>query len=299
MSPDPGRGPAPLRFNGDAPRHRRSVPAREIAPGDRFMRRTGMPSPPVKSATVVRDSFGTEAYVAAVLQDGTQVTIAIASSIRVYTHRAPGRGLEDLIALPVEEGSAEAALIAASTSRPDDAELLDVALKLSPGINTRAGAHLADLAWAADRLAVEHADPGAATPLLATLTALDYDGNEGRWRAVRHGLALAAWLAAAQGHDDDALALGERLASGEDAAIEEMPGPARAIRRREMTHPVLPERDIQRARDTGATDEERTLRLLRLDLLLTLWAHGRSDVPRHDLARMIDVEMRALGPSVA
>ncbi|RII42082.1 DUF6707 family protein [Galactobacter valiniphilus] len=285
-----------VRFDGEAPRHRRSVPARDIAPGDRFMRRSGLPSPPVKSARVVRDSFGTDAYVSVRLADGTEVIVAIASSIRVYTERTPGRGLEDLIAVQAEAGSAEEALIAASTARPDDEALMDVALKLGPGINPRAGAHLADLAWAADRLAVEHGDPAAATPLLAFLTSLDFDGNEGRWRPIRHALALAAWLARRQGHDDAAVALGARLAAGEEAAIAELRGPAQAIRRREITDPVMPDREIQRARDTGARADERELRLLRLDLLLTQLAHGRSGVGPAELGRAVAAEFVALGP---
>ena len=285
-----------LRFDGEAPRHRRSVPAREVAAGDRFMRRSGLPSAPVKSVRVVKDSFGTETYVQARLQDGTEVIIAIASSIRIYTERAAGPGFAQLLALAVEPDSPEAALVAAAQDHPDDAELLDLALRLAPGINTRAGAHLADLSWAADRLAVEHADTLGAMPLLAALTALDFDGNEGRWRPVRHALALSAWLARSEAHDDAADALGARVLAGERAAMSELPGPAQAIRRRELSHPVLSERDIQRARDLGARADERVLRLARLDVLLMQLAHGQAGMDRTELSRMITEEFKALGP---
>lgn len=260
------------------------------------MRRNGKPSVAVKSVRTVRDSFGTDAYVEALLVDGTRVTIAIASSIRVYTERAAGPGFADLIALPTEAGSAEAALVAAVQAYPEDGELLDTALRLAAGINPRAGAHLADLAWAADRLVVEHGDIPAGMPLLAALTVLSFDGNEGRWRAVRHGLALSAWLARQQGVNDAAAELGARIRRGEEEALEEMRGPSAVIRRRELSHPVFPEREIQKARDTGAIQEERQLRLTRLDLLLAQLATGWAGLDQTELTRLITAELAALGP---
>lgn len=285
-----------MRFDGESPRHRRSVPAREIAAGDRFMRRTGTPSAPVRRVRTVRDSFGTEAYVEATLVDNTTVTIAIASSIRVYTERSVGPGLNELLALPVEQNSPEAALIAAAQAYPEDGELLDAALRLGGGVNPRAGAHLADLAWAADRLAVEHHDAAAARPLLAALTVLEFDGNEGRWRSVRHALALSAWLAVRDGVPEAAAELGARIMQGEEAALAEMRGPTAVIRRHELKHPVFPEREIQRARDTGAVRDERRLRLARLDLLLTQRATGAGGLDEAELERLIDAEFTALGP---
>ncbi|RKW69895.1 DUF6707 family protein [Galactobacter caseinivorans] len=286
----------PVRFDGEAPRHRRSVSARQISAGDRFMRRNGKPSVAVKSVRVVRDSFGTDAYVEAQLMDGVRVTIAIASSIRVYTERAAGPGFSDLIALPTEAGTAEAALVAAVQAYPEDGELLDTALRLAPGINPRAGAHLVDLAWAADRLVVEHGDTEAGMPLLAALTVLSFDGNEGRWRAVRHGLALSAWLARQQGVMDAAAELGARIRRGEEEALEDMRGPVAAIRRRELSNPVFPEREIQKARDTGAIQDERQLRLTRLDLLLAQLATGWAGLNEAELTRLISAELAALGP---
>lgn len=277
------------------PRHRRSVPAVDVAAGDRFMRRDGRPSAAVAAVKVVKDSFGTDAYVRATLTDKTEVTIAIASSIRVYTERVAGPGLDELIALPVQADSPEASLAAAARAHPDDGELVQTALRLVPGINLRAGAHLSDLADAADRLVLRHADGSAASGLIAALTSLDYDGNEGRWRPVRHGLALAAWLAERDGHPVEAQALAARLRAGEEEALAELNGPAAAIRRREVTEPHLHEKEIQRARETGNLDAERSLRHARWRMLLALLAHGEGPFDDDELRRRIDAEVAALG----
>ncbi|MGO1319592.1 MAG: DUF6707 family protein [Galactobacter sp.] len=260
------------RFSG--PRSRRQAKAREIAAGDRFMRRDGLPSAAVVSTRVVTDSFGTDMCVEAVLEDRTRVRIAVGSTVRVYTDRTPPPGLKDLLTMTVPETGPEAALLAATESHREDEELVRIALNLVPGINVRAGAHLTDLATAVDRLVVVHSDTEAARPLLAHLTDRGFDGNENRWWPVRHGLALASWLAIV--HDDTAAAAayGTALRAGEDEVLTEMRGPAAKIRRHEMTRPASFDREIQRASELGRHADEARLRWARLDQSLTQLATG-------------------------
>lgn len=273
---------------------RRQVEAKAVGPGDRFMRRNGMPSEPVRAVKVVRDSFGTEAYVQATLTDRTVVTIAIGSSVRVFTERPAAPGFGDLASLPVTPGSPEEALVTAARAYPEDTALTATALRLGPRINPRAGAHLDDLVDAAERLVVIHQDRAAAAPLLAVLTDLGFDGNEGRWRATRAALALAAWLATADGDSERAEDLGARLRVGEDLAIAELRGPTAAIRRRELADPSLPERDVQRAREDNATDSELRLRRIKLDILLSQAAAGWAGWDRDELASKIEAEIAAI-----
>ncbi|MDZ3744477.1 DUF6707 family protein [Pseudoglutamicibacter cumminsii] len=93
-----------VNFDGNFPRYRQAIPARDITKGDRFMRRSGMPSQPVRSATIVKDSFGTDAYVDVVLEDGTHATVAINSTIRVFTERDLGPGIDELSRFPLRTG---------------------------------------------------------------------------------------------------------------------------------------------------------------------------------------------------
>ncbi|MGO3152328.1 MAG: DUF6707 family protein [Galactobacter sp.] len=280
------------RFSG--PRSRRQAKAREIAAGDRFMRRDGLPSSAVVSTRVLRDSFGSDMCVEAVLEDRTQVRIAIGSTVRVYTDRTPPPGLKDLLTMTVPETGPEAALLSATEAHREDAELVRIALNLVPGINVRAGAHLADLATAVDRLIVVHADLEAARPLLTHLTDRGFDGNENRWWPVRHGLALAAWLAVADDDSAAAAAFGTALRSGEDEVLAEMRGPAARIRRHEMTRPASFDREIQRASELGRHDDEARLRWARLDQSLTQLATGWAGWNQSELLATIALDVEVL-----
>jgi hypothetical protein len=238
------------------------------------MQRDGLPSAAVVSTRVLRDSFGTDMCVEATLEDRTRVRIAIASAVRVYTDRTPPPGLKDLLTMTIPEGGPEAALLTATEAHRDDEQLVRIALNLVPGINVRAGAHLTDLATAVDRLVVVHDDVEAARPLLAHLIDRGFDGNENRWWPVRHGLAMAAWLAVM--HDDASAAVeyGAALRAGEDEALLQMRGPAVRIREYEMRRPQSPDREIQRASELGRDHDEARLRWSRLDQSLTQLATG-------------------------
>lgn len=258
------------------------------------MQRNGLPSAAVVSTRVVRDSFGTDSHVLATLEDRTQVSIAIGSSVRVYTDRTPPPGLKDLMTMTVPDEGPEAALLAAAEAHPLDERLVRIGLSLVPGVNGRAGAHLAGLAEAADRLVVVHDDAAAARPLLAFLCARGHDGNEGRWRAVRHGLALASWVAVRDGDASTSARYGEALVAGEEAALADLRGPAARIRVHENTHPIPPDRDIQRARELGQFAEETRLRWVRLDLWLTQLATGWAGWHEGELLAAIEADVAAL-----
>lgn len=281
-----------VNFDGNFPRYRQAIPARDITKGDRFMRRSGMPSQPVRSATIVKDSFGTDAYVDVVLEDGTHATVAINSTIRVFTERDLGPGIDELLAVPVEDGTAEAALVEAAATYRKDHQMLTAALRVAPGINTRAGSHLDTLAWAAYQLAIVYENTDLTWPVLNVLSQQTFADNTTRWVPARQGLALASWLARQAGDHDAAAGYAEQLKEGEEALIATLPGSAREIHRRQLEHASLYDREIQRARDTLNADLELDLRWNRLKSLMVTTAYRLAfERERPDYLALIEREI--------
>lgn len=283
---------ATVHFDGRFPRHRQAIPARNITKGDRFMHRSGLPSEPVQSARVVKDSFGTDAYVDVVLEDGSHATVAINSTIRVFTERNLGPGIDELLAVPVEEGSAEAALVEAAKAHRKDAQLLSAALRVAPGINTRAGSHLDSLVWAAFQLAVVYEDTEFVWPILNVLTQQSFEDNATRWLPTRYGLALACWLARQAADHDAATGYAQQLKGGEEALIATLPGTAREIHRRQLEHASLYDREIQRARDSLNAPLELEFRWSRLKSLMVTTAYRLAfERERPDFIALIEREL--------
>jgi hypothetical protein len=275
----------------------RSVPAEKVAPGHRFITRTGTPSRPVAAVRTVADSFGTPALVEATLEDGQGVTIACGSWIRVHTTEpAPEPTLRDLELIPVEEGTPEADLLGIARAYPHDQRILGPAARLVRGLNVKAGAHLGDVRNLAHLLFVELDDRDNAWKALRILTELPFDGNFGRWKHTQSALSMAAFLA----DDDGDAAAAERYSAALRVTdhVEQDPLKAKLtaeVRQRQLDEPNLFDREIHRAAAAHDAAAEHEWRTARLDALLLLRAHGGSRTLDHDeLGRMIRHELAAL-----
>ncbi|MEE1621857.1 DUF6707 family protein [Zafaria sp. Z1313] len=275
----------------------RSVRAEKVAPGHRFITRTGAPSLPVASVRTVQDSFGTPAYVEAVLESGQTATIAYGSSIRVHTTEPPPEvTLDELTVIPVEDGSPEAVLIEIAREYPWDQRVLEPIARLSRGFNAKAGAHLEDVRLLARLLLVDLQDRANAWRALGILTELPFDGNFGRWKTIQLALAAASYLA----FDDGDAEAADRYAEALRATDHVEADPVRSrlgaeLRQRQLDEPNLFDREIHRAAATGDRESEREWRLQRFEALLHLRAHGGSrTLGADELARMIRHELDAL-----
>lgn len=276
--------------------HLRSVRAAEVAPGDRFLTRQGDPSAPVTAVRTTRDDFGTPALVIATLQDGREVRIAYASSIRVRTTR-PAAALDPATAFaPVQEGSPEATVVALAKRHPQDQHALGLAAKLSRGINLRSGSQLEDIDTLARYLFTELDDADSALEATKLLTELPYDGAMGRWKSIESSLALAANIHFHRGEDERGEALGERLREPD----EDEPDPLRRkvageVRQRQLDEPNLYDREIERAQAADDDRAERSWRSARLSTLFFLRARGGSrTLTDAELDRRINLEVTAL-----
>ncbi|GER22810.1 hypothetical protein NCCP1664_13070 [Zafaria cholistanensis] len=273
----------------------RGVRAEKVVAGNRFITRTGTPSPPVVSVRTIHDSFGTPAMVEARLEGGRAVRIAYGSTIRVHTNEpAPEPTLEDLPA-HAADGSPEAVLVAAAREHPEDPRVVAAVARLSRGLNVKSGAHLHDVAELAHLLFVELDDRESAWCVLGLLTGLEFDGNLGRWKHVQSALALAAFLSDQDGDAAAAAHFGSLLRAADTAE-----DPARArleaeVLQRRLDNPDLFDREIRRAAAAGNTDAEHVWRNRRLRTLLFLRAHGGSrTLDADELGRLVQLELDAL-----
>lgn len=168
--------------------------------------------------------------------------------------------------------------------------------RLAKGINTKSGACLQDLRELAFELYVGQNDPENAQKVADLLAVVPFDGNPGRWASVESGLALAAHLARERGEDDRSAAYSELLRAPETAEADPFRAQMAArVRQRTLNEPDLYDKEVARAAETGDEAEERSWRILRLDALLHLRAHGGSEAfDRAELDRRIQIELDAV-----
>ncbi|MGJ9404342.1 DUF6707 family protein [Arthrobacter sp. KK5.5] len=277
--------------------HIRSVRAEKVAPGNRFITRTGAPSLPVTGLRTVQDSFGTPAYIEATLESGQTVTIACGSTLRVHTTEPPPEAtLDELTVIPVEEGSPESVLISIAREYPWDQRVLAPVARLSRGFNAKAGAQLEDVRDLAHLLLVELDDRTNAWRALGILTELPFDGNFGRWKSIQGALAMAAFLAEDDGDAASARNYAEALRATDHFEEDPLKSKLTAeVRQRQMDSPNLFDREIHRAAAATDTAAEHEWRTQRLDALFHLRAHGGSrTLDADELGRMIRHELDVL-----
>jgi hypothetical protein len=190
---------------------------------------------------------------------------------------ASGPSEADLALIPVSELTPESVVEAAAEAHPDALGVLLLSDRLTKGINTKSGSCLKDLSDLAHELFVVLKDADNALAVADLLTVLPFDGNPGRWSSVEAALALASYICRQRGETERA-AVYEKFLRAPDA-METDPFKARInakVRQRSLNEPNLYDKEIFRAIDNSNPDAEREWRLLRLEALLFLRAHGGS-----------------------
>ena len=231
-------------------------------------------------------------------EDGspTAASAVVVPPLPVAPPAASGPSEADLALIPVAEGTPESVVAAAAEAHPGALGVLLLSDRLVKGINTKSGSCLKDLSDLAHELFVVLKDADNALAVADLLNVLPFDGNPGRWASVEASLALASYICRQRGEEDRA-AVYEKFLRAPDA-METDPFKARInakVRQRSLNEPNLYDKEIFRAIDSSNPDAEREWRLLRLEALLFLRAHGGSQtIGGAELERRIGNELESV-----
>lgn len=209
-----------------------------------------------------------------------------------------GPSEEDLALVPAFAGAPESVVEAAAEAHPGSVGVLLLSERLAKGINTKSGSCLKDLSDLAHELFVILKDAENALAVADLLNVLPFDGNPGRWASVEASLALSSYICRQLGQEERAAAY-ERFLRAPDA-MELDPFKARInakVRQRSLNEPNFYDKEIFRSIDSSNPDAEREWRLLRLEALLFLRAHGGSEtIGAPELERRIGHELDSVRP---
>src|SRR6478735_1121733 len=202
----------------------------------------------------------------------------------------------DLALIPAPDGTPESVVEAAAEAHPGAVGVLLLSERLAKGINTKSGSCLKDLSYLAHELFVTLKDPDNAMAVADLLNVLPFDGNPDRWASVESSLALSSYICRQLGQDQRAGIYETLLRAPE--AMETDPFKARInakVRQRSLNAPNLYDKEIFRSIDNANQDAERDWRLLRLEALLFLRAHGGSEtIGTVELERRIANELESV-----
>ncbi len=202
----------------------------------------------------------------------------------------------DLALIPAPDGTPESVVEAAAEDHPGAVGVLLLSERLAKGINTKSGSCLKDLSDLAHELFVTLKDPDNALAVADLLNVLPFDGNPDRWASVESSLALSSYICRQLGQDQRA-GIYEKLLRAPEA-METDPFKARInakVRQRSLNEPNLYDKEIFRSIDNANQDAEREWRLLRLEALLFLRAHGGSEtIGTVELERRIANELESV-----
>ncbi|HYH75882.1 MAG TPA: DUF6707 family protein [Arthrobacter sp.] len=315
-----------------AARHYSEQQAGSLAPGDELLLPDGQRSAEIQHLEVESDDFGTPAVVLASLSGGGTVRIAAGSSVKVLDAApdavpqlpvagnvaaeaaaveapavvvpplpaippaAAGPSEEEMALIPAPQGTPESVVEAAADSHPDAEGVMLLADRLAKGINVKSGSCLKDLSDLAHELFVTLKDPEGSLAVADLLNVLPYDGNPGRWASVEASLALSSYICRQDGQADRAEVYEKLLRTPETQETDPFKARMNAkVRQRSLNEPNLYDKEIFRSIDNSNHEAEREWRLLRLESLLFLRAHGGSEtIGPSELQRRISNELEAV-----
>ncbi len=216
--------------------------------------------------------------------------------VPVIPPAASGPTEEELALIPAPQGTPEAVVEAAAESHPDSVGVLLLADKLAKGINVKSGSCLKDLSDLAHELFVTLKDPDGSLAVADLLNVLPYDGNPGRWASVEAALALSSYICRQGGQEPRADVYEKLLRTPGNQETDPFKARMNAkVRQRSLNEPNLYDKEIFRAIDSSNHEAEREWRLLRLESLLFLRAHGGSEtIGLDELQRRISNELEAV-----
>lgn len=251
---------------------------------------------PVQGSSVEEDDFGTPALVNVRLTDGQTLRLAYGSSVRVQAPPPAGAPADAVRVVPAEEENYTAVVAAAAAAHPDDHRVQDISARLRRGLNVKSGSNLQDVRDLAHTLYVDLGDAENALQVCNIITGLPFDGNFGRWNWIQSALALAAHITQEAGDTESAAAYELAVRAGDAAETDPLKAKLAAeVLQRRLNEPNLYDREIHRAAEAGEERSERDWRILRLDSLLYLRAHGGSQtLSESELERRIRNELIAV-----
>jgi hypothetical protein len=202
----------------------------------------------------------------------------------------------ELARIPQPQGTPEAVVEAAAEAHPDAVGVLLLADKLTKGINFKSGSCLKDLSDLAHELFITLKDPDGALAVADLLNVLPFDGNPGRWASVEASLALSSYICRQDRQEDRAEVYEKLLRAPENQETDPFKARMNAkVRQRSLNEPNLYDKEIFRSIDNSNHEAEREWRLLRLESLLFLRAHGGSEtIGAGELQRRISNELEAV-----
>ena len=228
--------------------------------------------------------------------DNTAAAAVVVPPQPVAPPAVSGPSEADLALIPAPDGTPESVVEAAAEAHPGAVGVLLLSERLAKGINTKSGSCLKDLSDLAHELFVTLKDPDNALAVADLLNVLPFDGNPDRWASVESSLALSSYICRQLGQDQRA-GIYEKLLRAPEA-METDPFKARInakVRQRSLNEPNLYDKEIFRSIDNANQDAERDWRLLRLEALLFLRAHGGSEtIGTVELERRIGNELESV-----
>ncbi|MFF2243237.1 DUF6707 family protein [Arthrobacter sp. NPDC058130] len=202
----------------------------------------------------------------------------------------------DLALIPAPDGTPESVVEAVAGAHPGSVGVQLLSERLAKGINTKSGSCLKDLSDLAHELFIILKDAENALAVADLLNVLPFDGNPDRWASVESTLALSSYICGQLGQETRA-GIYEKLLRAPEA-MEMDPFKARInakVRQRSLNEPNLYDKEIFRSIDNANPDAEREWRLLRLEALLFLRAHGGSEtIGATELDRRIGNELESV-----
>jgi len=209
---------------------------------------------------------------------------------------ASGPSAEELARIPAPQGTPEEVVEAAAEAHPDAVGVLLLADKLAKGINFKSGSCLKDLSDLAHELFITLKDPDGALTVADLLNVLPFDGNPGRWASVEASLALSSFICRQERQEERAEVYEKLLRLPENQETDPFKARMNAkVRQRSLNEPNLYDKEIFRSIDNSNHEAEREWRLLRLESLLFLRAHGGSEtIGVGELQRRIGNELEAV-----
>jgi hypothetical protein len=309
---------------GPAPRFQ-SLPARRLAAGSIIKSPDGSAAE-ITAVQWEQDDYGNDVLALVQRKDGGTFRVSAAATVELAgAPRAPARpprsgstpapvapvlpgtGLPGspaasesteppLPLIPAEEGTPEAVVANAAAAHGAHDAVQHLAAKLSRGLNLKSGANLRDVQSLAQVLFVELDDQDNSVAVSRLITGLPFDGNPGRWTPVAHCLALTHYIARINGDTAEAARLAGLLRVPEDAETDPLRAKLGAqLRQRSLNEPNLYDKEIERTSAAGERQPELDWRLLRLNTLLELLAHGGSETfDDQELLRRISNELTAV-----
>ena len=207
-----------------------------------------------------------------------------------------GPSAEDLALIPEPSGTPESVVETVAEAHPDSVGVLLLADKLVKGINTKSGSCLKDLSDLAHELFVMLKDADGALAVADLLNVLPFDGNPGRWSSVEASLALSTYICRQTGQKERAAVYEKLLRAPDNQETDPFKARMQArVRQRSLNEPNLYDKEIFRSMDNSNAEAEREWRLLRLESLLFLRAHGGSQtISAGELERRIANELESV-----